>query len=193
MKTKSAALKALASTKAKVSKAIKIETAPFDAADYLDDNETIAAYLTAALTDPDPDVFLVAVKDVARARGMSQLAKDTQLGTLCITLARLWQADRDEVQGVFLQPIARLLARKTTQQIARFRLITDRRELCRGSLACASSICRCAATGAGVPTLRGICRTPLRLGADHLGHGQTAFSKFREQIGRYLIHSCSRA
>ena len=80
MKTKSAALKALASTKAKVSKAIKIETAPFDAADYLDDNETIAAYLTAALTDPDPDVFLVAVKDVARARGMSQLAKDTQLG-----------------------------------------------------------------------------------------------------------------
>ena len=62
------------------SKTIKIETAPFDVADYLDDNETIAAYLSAALTDPDPDVFLVAVKDVARARGMSQLAKDTQLG-----------------------------------------------------------------------------------------------------------------
>jgi probable addiction module antidote protein len=80
MKTKSAPLKALASTKAKASKVIKIETAPFDAADYLDDNETIAAYLSAALTDPDPDVFLVAVKDVARARGMSQLAKDTQLG-----------------------------------------------------------------------------------------------------------------
>lgn len=60
--------------------AIEIETAPFDAADYLDDNETIAAYLSAALIDPDPDVFLMAVKDVARARGMSQLAKDTQLG-----------------------------------------------------------------------------------------------------------------
>ena len=80
MKTKSAPLKAASSAKAKVSKMIKIETAPFDAADYLDDNETIAAYLSAALTDPDPDVFLVAVKDVARARGMSQLAKDTQLG-----------------------------------------------------------------------------------------------------------------
>lgn len=80
MKTKSTPLKAASSAKAKVSKAIKIETAPFDAADYLDDNETIAAYLSAALTDPDPDVFLVAVKDVARARGMSQLAKDTQLG-----------------------------------------------------------------------------------------------------------------
>ena len=80
MKTKSAAVKVANSTKAKSSKAIKIETALFDAADYLDDNETIAAYLSAALTDPDPNVFLVAVKDVARARGMSQLAKDTRLG-----------------------------------------------------------------------------------------------------------------
>ena len=80
MKTKPAPLKAASSAKVKVSKMIKIETAPFDTADYLDDNETIAAYLSAALTDPDPDVFLVAVKDVARARGMSQLAKDTQLG-----------------------------------------------------------------------------------------------------------------
>ena len=70
----------MARTKAKASKVIKIETAPFNAADFLDDNETIAAYLTAARTYPDPDVFLVAVKDVARARGMSQLDKDTQLG-----------------------------------------------------------------------------------------------------------------
>jgi len=52
----------------------------FDAADYLDNDEAIAAYLTAALEDEDPDMFLVAVKDVARARGMSQLAKDTGLG-----------------------------------------------------------------------------------------------------------------
>jgi probable addiction module antidote protein len=52
----------------------------FDAADYLDDEETIAAYLTAALDDPNPDVFLTAIRDVARARGMAQLAKDTGLG-----------------------------------------------------------------------------------------------------------------
>ncbi|MDP2832197.1 MAG: putative addiction module antidote protein [Pseudomonadota bacterium] len=52
----------------------------FDAADYLTDEETIAAYLSAALEDPDPDLFLVAVKDVARARGMTQLAKDSGLG-----------------------------------------------------------------------------------------------------------------
>ena len=54
--------------------------APFDAADYLDDEETIAEYLTAALENPNPDVFLAAVRDVARARGMTQLAKDAGLG-----------------------------------------------------------------------------------------------------------------
>ncbi|MBI5014102.1 MAG: putative addiction module antidote protein [Deltaproteobacteria bacterium] len=57
-----------------------IKSAPFDAADYLNDEETIAEYLTAALEDPNPEAFLVAVKDVARARGMAQLAKDTGLG-----------------------------------------------------------------------------------------------------------------
>ena len=53
---------------------------PFDAADYLDDEETIAEYITAALEDPNPDVFLIAVRDVARARGMAQLARDAGLG-----------------------------------------------------------------------------------------------------------------
>ncbi len=52
----------------------------FDAADYLDNEETIAAYLTEALEDPDPDMFIIAVKTVARARCMAQLAKDSGLG-----------------------------------------------------------------------------------------------------------------
>ena len=54
--------------------------APFDADDYLTDEVTIAEYLTVALEDPNPDLFLIAVRDVARARGMTQLAKDTGLG-----------------------------------------------------------------------------------------------------------------
>ncbi len=54
--------------------------APFDAADYLVSEEIIAEYLSAALEDSDPDVFLAAVRDVARARGMAQLAKDAGLG-----------------------------------------------------------------------------------------------------------------
>jgi hypothetical protein len=54
---------------------------------------------------------------------------------LCITLAKLWRSDRDGLQDVFLKPTAQLLVRKTTQQTARARLITDRSELCRASLA----------------------------------------------------------
>lgn len=54
--------------------------AKFDAADYLDNEDVIAEYLTAALEDPNPDVFLAALADVAKARGMAQLAKDAGLG-----------------------------------------------------------------------------------------------------------------
>ena len=53
---------------------------PFDAADYLDDEETIAASLSAALAENDPDAFLQAIRTVARARGMAQLARDSGLG-----------------------------------------------------------------------------------------------------------------
>jgi probable addiction module antidote protein len=44
------------------------------------DEETIAEYLSASLEDPNPDMFLMAVKNVARARGMTQLARETGLG-----------------------------------------------------------------------------------------------------------------
>jgi len=57
-----------------------IETKPFDAADHLTDEETIAEYLTAAMEDPNPDMLLAAIKDVARVRGMTQLANDSGLG-----------------------------------------------------------------------------------------------------------------
>ena len=53
---------------------------PFDAADYLDSEEAIAAFLEATLEDPNPDVFLSALSAVARARGMAKLAADSGLG-----------------------------------------------------------------------------------------------------------------
>ncbi len=52
----------------------------FDAADYLDNDVVIAEYLNAALEDENPDVFLQAIADVAKARGMTKLAKDAGLG-----------------------------------------------------------------------------------------------------------------
>jgi probable addiction module antidote protein len=54
--------------------------AGFDAADYLDNEEMIAEYLTAALEDENPDVFLAAIADVAKARGMSAIAQRSGLG-----------------------------------------------------------------------------------------------------------------
>lgn len=49
---------------------------PFDAVDYLDNEETTAAYLNGALEDPDPEAFLVAIRNIARSRGMKQLAEE---------------------------------------------------------------------------------------------------------------------
>lgn len=54
--------------------------APFEASDYLDSDETIAQYLSAAAEDADADVFIAALGDVARARGMAQIASDAGLG-----------------------------------------------------------------------------------------------------------------
>ena len=52
----------------------------FDAAEFLDNEETIAAYVSEAMQDPNPDVLLSALNDVARARGMSRIAEDSGLG-----------------------------------------------------------------------------------------------------------------
>ena len=57
-----------------------VKVAPFDVSEHLDDEEVIAEYLTAALEDPNPDVFLVAVANVAKARGMMEIAKASGLG-----------------------------------------------------------------------------------------------------------------
>lgn len=54
--------------------------AKFDAVDYLDSEELIAEYLAAALEDENPDVFLAALADVAKARGISAIAQSTGLG-----------------------------------------------------------------------------------------------------------------
>ncbi len=59
---------------------MKPEVKQFDAAEYLDNDEAIAEYLTATMDDPNPDVFLAALGDVAKARGMAEIAKTSGLG-----------------------------------------------------------------------------------------------------------------
>jgi probable addiction module antidote protein len=52
----------------------------FDAARYLTDDEAVTEYLTAVFETGDTDLLLAALGDVARARGMAQMAKDEGTG-----------------------------------------------------------------------------------------------------------------
>ena len=52
----------------------------FDVAQYLDSKEMIAEYLSQVLTDGDMNELLIAMGNIAKAKGMSQIAKDTGLG-----------------------------------------------------------------------------------------------------------------
>lgn len=57
-----------------------MKTTKFDAAQYLDGDETIAEYLNAVLERNDPADFVKALGTVARAKGMTQIAKEAGLG-----------------------------------------------------------------------------------------------------------------
>ena len=51
------------------------KTSLYDVADYLDSGERIAAYLELALEDDDPKSLATALGNIARAKGMTQLAR----------------------------------------------------------------------------------------------------------------------
>lgn len=57
-----------------------MKTQRFDVAEYLDSEEMIAAYLSSVLEDGGTDEFIAALGDVARAKGISELAAQTGLG-----------------------------------------------------------------------------------------------------------------
>ena len=56
-----------------------LNTTRYDPADYLDSPEAIAAYIDAVFEDGDPALITHALGVVARARGMSQIARDAGL------------------------------------------------------------------------------------------------------------------
>ena len=51
----------------------------FDVANYLDNNELIAEYISEILQDGDMDELLSAIDDIARAKGMAKIAQETGL------------------------------------------------------------------------------------------------------------------
>ena len=56
-----------------------LKTQPFDPAAYLDDAESLAAYMSEALATEDPAFIADALGVVARARGMSEIARESGL------------------------------------------------------------------------------------------------------------------
>jgi probable addiction module antidote protein len=58
----------------------KIATRPWDVVEHLKTEEDMAAYLEAALEDGDPALISAALGDIARSRGMTEIARETGLG-----------------------------------------------------------------------------------------------------------------
>jgi probable addiction module antidote protein len=63
-----------------MSKSKKRKLLPFDAVRYRNDDAAIAEYMTAILQTDDPELLLMALGDIARARGMAQIAKEAGVG-----------------------------------------------------------------------------------------------------------------
>ncbi|MCK5157211.1 MAG: putative addiction module antidote protein [Spirochaetales bacterium] len=55
-------------------------TTLWDAAEHLENEEDMAAYLEVALEENDPSLIAAALGDIARAKGMSKIASETGLG-----------------------------------------------------------------------------------------------------------------
>lgn len=80
-----------------MAKKTKINDLPeFDAATYLDSEETIAAYLTDIIEANNPALLAAALGDIARARGMSEVARASGL-----TREALYKALRPNAQPRF--------------------------------------------------------------------------------------------
>jgi len=58
----------------------KTQTTAWDPAEHLNTEDDMAAYLEAALEDGDPTLVAAALGDIARAKGMSQVARQAGLG-----------------------------------------------------------------------------------------------------------------
>ncbi len=95
---------------------IKISDLPdFDFTEHLDSEQAIAEYLTLVLEDGDSALLAAALGDIAKARGMTQVAKDAGIGR-----ESLYKALRSGSQPRFdtVQRVCKALGLKVTVQPA---------------------------------------------------------------------------
>ena len=90
-----------------------LETTLYDTADYLDSPESIAACVEAAFEDGDPALITHALGGVARAKGMSQLARDA--GVTREALYKALTADGDPKLSTFVGVMKALGMRLTAR------------------------------------------------------------------------------
>ena len=65
----------------------KARTTAWDPAEHLSTEEDMAAYLEAALEEGDPSLMVAALGDIARAKGMSEVAREAGLGRESLDMA----------------------------------------------------------------------------------------------------------
>lgn len=90
---------------------------PWDTAEFLTNDEMIIEYLNAALDEDDPAFFMKAVGNVARAKGMTTIAQETQLGRP--SLYKALSGERDPRIGTVMKVLAALGIQLTIRQSTR--------------------------------------------------------------------------
>ncbi|CAG1001691.1 hypothetical protein BURK2_03071 [Burkholderiales bacterium] len=95
-------------------KNVKLSELPdFDFSEHLDSDQAMAEYLTAILEDHDPALLAAALGDIARARGMTEIAKASGL-----TREALYKALRPDAQPRF-DTVARVCAALGVKLVAK--------------------------------------------------------------------------
>lgn len=84
----------------------KTVTAVWDPAEHLETEEDMAAYLEAALEEGDANLVAAALGDIARAKGMTQIARDAGLGRE--SLYKALSAAGNPTLGTVLKVVAAL-------------------------------------------------------------------------------------
>ena len=85
----------------------------WDTAELLTDDETIVQYLKAALEEDDPAFFIKAGGNVARARGMTAIAQESQLGRP--SLYKALSGERDPRIGTVMKVLEAIGVRLTVE------------------------------------------------------------------------------
>ena len=86
---------------------------PWDSAEVLDDDAVIIEYLQAALEEDDPELFVKAVGNVARAMGTTTVAQESELGRT--SLYKALSGERDPRIGTVMKVLGALGVRLTVE------------------------------------------------------------------------------